>query len=162
MKLKLVMVIVLGLLMIGMTLAFDGYVQQSTQGTPGSGLLYRNGRVAVYQNPNAFYGSGVYQKRTTQRGPAYNPFPMPNTPASGRDGRYSSYIYLDNPLAAEIYSNRSLLQPRYMTNNQRFLTAYPYTHGFYGPASRRDKRAPLLDVSSSDKRNYGNVMGYKI
>ena len=111
-------------------------------------------------SPSAFTGSGVYQQRTTKTGPAYNPFPMSNTAASGRKGGYSSYIFLDNQLAYDFYSNPNLLQSRYSTNNQRYLGAYPYTYGFYGPASQRDKRAPLLDVSKGEANTYRNQMGY--
>ena len=183
------LVILVGLLCVGMALAAPGYVQPTTQGTAGSGLLYRNGRVALYQNPGAFTGSGVYQARTTKTGPVYNPFPMPNSPASGRDGRYSSHIFLDNQLAYDIYSNPSLLQPRYNTNNIRYLRALspeqpPRTSswfgvradleakrydtlgtrsvGFFGPASRRDKRTLLLDVNRNEQKTYKDQLGYLI
>ncbi|MEK6963291.1 MAG: hypothetical protein AABX70_02600 [Nanoarchaeota archaeon] len=161
MKLKLSLFIV-AILALGMVSGYyEGYVPPKVQGKPGSGLLYSNGRVSLYQNPQAFTGSGVSQARVGQSTSyAYNPFPMSNTVASGRKGGYSSYIYLDNQLAYDFYSNPNLLKPRYMTNNQRYLGAYPYTHGFYGPASQRDKRVPLLDVSRGEADQYRNQMGY--
>lgn len=168
MNTKFALTVVVALLAIGMVSSYtapkgrvSGYVPPNVQGTPGSGLLFSNGRVSLYQNPQAYTGSGVSQARIGQSTSyAYNPFPMKNTAASGRNGGYSSYIFLDNQLAANFYSHPELLKPRYMTNNQRFLGAYPYTHGFYGPASQRDKRAPLLDVSKAEANTYRNQMGY--
>ena len=126
----------------------SGYQEPKLQGTPGSGLMYSNGRVVYYQHPWASYGSGVYQKRIgTNYGPAYNPFPMPNTDASGRKGGYSSYIFLDDQLAYNYYSHPELLQPRYMTNNWRYMKAEPYSYGLIGP--NRDKRTPLIRASVS-------------
>ena len=162
MKLKFLFILALGLLALSLVTAYhEGYQAPKNQGTPGSGLLYSDGRVTLYQNPQAFTGSGVYQQRLGDApGPSYNPYPMPNTGASHRDGRYSSYIFLDNQLAYNVYTNPDLLKPRYMTNNLRFLRAEPYSYQLIGP--RRDKRAPLLDVSRSDQRRYRAQMGYLI
>ena len=161
MKLKITAFLV-AILAIGMVSAYhQGYAPAKIEGTPGSGLLFSNGRVALYQNPEAFTGSGVLQARLGQSTSyAYNPFPMKNTAASGRDGRYSSYIFLDNQLAYDFYSNPNLLKPRYMTNNQRFLKAWPYSPGLVGP--NRDKRDPLLDVSKNERSQYQAQLGFLI
>ena len=94
-----------------------------------AGKYFSEQYLAYGHNQPSYYGK--YGYGSTRGGPYYfgGPYPMPSTSCNSIYGcktSYDSQIYVRSALDYTYYKNPWLLEPRYMSNNQRYARGVFY------------------------------------